>query len=79
MTTKITQQNQEVGINSAFIAVRLYDRSRVIIRKSRLENRNSEISPSELKNIPKNISKQVRDQKDKSISNALFLFGTLNR
>ncbi len=78
MTTEITHPNQETGINSAYLAVRLYDRSRVIIRRKQVVNRNSKISLPEQKKIPKNISKQVREQKDKVISNALLLFGTIH-
>ncbi len=79
MTTEITTQNQETNNYSAYLAVRLYDRSRVIIRIKQLVNRNSKLSFSEQKKIPKNIYKQVRDQKDKAISNALLLFGTIHR
>ena len=79
MTTEIITQNQETDNYSSYLDVRIYDLSRVIIRRKQLVNRNSKISLSEQKKFPKNISKQVRDQKDKVISNALLLFGTIHR
>ena len=79
MAIEKIHQKQEAYNYSAFLAVRIYDKERVIIKRLKLENENSEITHSEQRNFPKNISDQVRNQKDKVISQSLLQFGTIHR
>ena len=78
MVASITHQIQETVCCPATESLGIYKRLENIIRKVKKESNTPEASYLNNKVYKKNIAHQVKEHKDKTISQSLLLFGTIN-
>lgn len=79
MVASISQKSQEIVCCPTAESIGIYDRLANIIRRSKSQSMTPEASFTKRKIHQQSVAQQVNEQKDKTISQSLLIFGTIHR